>query len=251
MGILPDEFATKPSIPIRGLFVGIEHFPSPTVEDLDFSTDDAYRQCEAFQLDPAVSVLAEEQATRINILKRLFQFIDESAAGELLVFSITGHGVIAYNDYFFTPYEADANNILGTCISASLLIKALAGAAHKGAKVLLVIDTCHSGAISFDMSRYKGGISCLFSCSPMELSTEMFLEGRKGLGVSNDRGGNGVFTHYLSACLEGAGLGGNTNEITLRSLYEYVYDHVAKASNGRQHPQLIGTLESDLVLMSA
>ncbi len=263
---------------LKGLFVGVEHFPSPTVENLDFCTDDAIRQCQGFGCDPEASLLVEEHATRVNILERLFDLIDQSQKDDILIFSITRHGVIAYNDYFFTPYEADAQNILGTCISATQIVKTLATAAERGSKVLMIIDSCHSGAITFDMSKYKGGISCLFSCSPMELSLEAFLEGRKGLGISHDRGGNGLFTNYLAEALEKQqealqewksfqqkladsremvdkdsleyAMGADKPDpLTLRSLYEYVYDKVAVASKRKQHPLLIGTLASDLPLI--
>lgn len=230
---------------INGLFVGIETFPSGTIENLEFCTDDAFRQCEGFGLDPATHVLADEDATREGILRRLLEMIDGARQDELLIFSITGHGVIAYNDYFFTPYEADSQNILGTCISASMILKVLATAAEKGAKVLLIIDSCHSGAIGFDLSRYKGGMACLFSCSPMELSVEKFMAERTAMGSVNKRGGNGVFTHYLSDYLENGPAG---SVITLRNLYEYVYGEVEKDTEGKQHPLLIGTLESETVL---
>lgn len=235
---------------INGLFVGIETFPSGTIDNLEFCTDDAIRQCIGFGLDPEVHVLADEDATREAILGRLLEMIDQARESELLIFSITGHGVIAYNDYFFTPYEADSQNILGTCISASMILKVLAKAAEKGAKVLLIIDSCHSGAIGFDLSRYKGGMACLFSCSPMELSVEKYMAERRGEGSDNERGGNGVFTHYLSEYLEKGDIETGERVITLRKLYEYVYGEVAENTKGKQHPLLIGTLESDTVLKS-
>lgn len=244
-------FELSPSVKqptIHGLFVGIETFPSGTIENLDFCIDDAFRQCEGFGLDPAVHMLADEQATRVAILQRLLEMIDGAQEGELLIFSITGHGVIAFNDYFFTPYEADSENILGTCISASMILKVLGTAAKKGAKVLLIIDSCHSGAIGFDMTRYKGGMACLFSCSPMELSVEKYIAERQGVGSVDGRGGNGLFTHHLSECLEHGDPEQDTKVITLRRLYEYIYGHVEKDSEGKQHPLLIGTLESDTVL---
>lgn len=233
---------------VNGLFVGIETFPSGTIENLEFCTDDAFRQCEGFGLDPETHVLADEFASREAILKRLLKMIDGAQQDELLIFSITGHGVIAYNDYFFTPFEADSQNILGTCISASMILKVLATAAEKGAKVLLIIDSCHSGAIGFDLSRYKGGMACLFSCSPMELSVEKFMAERTGKGSVNGRGGNGVFTHYLSEYLENGSSEVRESVITLRNLYEYVYGEVEKDTEGKQHPLLIGTLESSTVL---
>lgn len=243
------EFGSSVKQPtIHGLFVGIETFPSGTIDNLEFCVDDAFRQCEGFGLDPAVYVLADEQATRVAILERLLEMIHGAQEGELLIFSITGHGVIAYNDYFFTPHEADSENILGTCISASMILKVLGTAAEKGAKVLLIIDSCHSGAMGFDMTRYKGGMACLFSCSPMELSVEKFMDQRSGKGSVNDRGGNGVFTHFLSEYLENGAAKLGKEVVTLRNLYEYVYGEVEKDTKGKQHPLLIGTLESDTVL---
>ena len=244
-------FPPSSGLPVakRGLFVGIEHYPSPSIEDLEFCGDDALRQCLAFGLDPESCLLTDEQATRVNILQRLMVLIDEIQPEELLIFSITGHGVIAFQDYFFTPYEADAANVLGTCISSALSLKVIASVAHRGAKVLLILDTCHAGAIGFDLSRYKGGVSCLFSCSPMELSAEAYVKTRTGTGHFNSRGGNGLFTHFLARGLEEKPPGFDPDITTLRGLYQYVYQEVSATSKGMQHPQLIGTLEGSLRLI--
>ncbi len=56
--------------------------------------------------------------------------------------------MIAFNDFIFVPHDGSLANILGTGISASLMINSLSSTCAHGVRVLLIFDTsCHSGAI--------------------------------------------------------------------------------------------------------
>lgn len=245
-----------------GLFVGVEEFLSPQVPGLEFAADDAYGLWEAFggESNPDLEYLLDKEGTRENILRKLSRKLAEVSEGDLLIFYIGGHGAVEFDEFFFLPYDYNLEEGMGliTGLPASLLINAFSTMAQKGVHVLLLFDTCHSGAIPFDISKYKsttncGGLSCIFSCFPMELSHETFFDkqhrqGSKGIGANDSRTGNGVFSYYLINGLKGAADTEGTGEIRLRALYNYVYKNVRKHLNSKQHPVLTGTLEGELVV---
>ena len=231
------------AICVRGLFVGIEVFASKN-DETQTGCDDAkslYRVFSASNSD--VTILTNKEATAERILGNLCGLMERAKPGELLLFFVSTQGEIRYNDFFFMPYDGDAEYVLGTGVSSKLLVNALGTVADRGVKVLLVIDTCHSGAIGFDISRSQsengGGISCLFSASPTETCFD------------SEQSDSGRFSHHVIEGLRGkAGTDKNGN-VTLRDLFDYVYARTQSDSCGHQHPILIGTLENQTPLLKA
>lgn len=190
-----------------GIFVGVERFPNSKGEvgSLMHSNDDADKMCELFLAKRGKSnrkydlcLLVNEGytvsyaqsvrvqcATRAKILKELTRCLKTARADDLLLVYISTHGIIDFDDFFFIPSDGEMDNVLGTGIASSTLVGAIGKASARGVKALMIIDTCHSGAVSFDISKYKGEFACLLSCSPVEYSYEFFnIE-------------HGVFTEYL------------------------------------------------------
>ena len=227
-------------VKIRGIFVGVEHYKDPYIRNLFNCKEDAAELYNIFCSDRANkrnSVrLLEKDATRKKILQALVSQMEEVTKEELMILFVSTHGIIEYNDYFFFPYDTELANILGTGISASLLINGLGSLARKKkVKVLMIFDTCHSGAIGFDYNKLNGEISCLFSSSATEVSYEHFDEEY------------GVFTKALKDALNGDAAN-NRGAITLRRLFNSVYKSVQKSTQKRQNPILIGNMDNDTVL---
>lgn len=245
---------------IFGIFIGIETFPNSDgkIKDLFHANQDAkkmydffYKRYQTENRDDKLCLLVDKpfikecensralDASRANILKQLTQYLKLAKADDLLILYISTHGIIDYDDYFFIPSDGDMDNILGTGISSTTLIQALGKTSSRGVKILMIIDTCHAGAVGFDISKYKGNFSCLLSCSPVEYSYEYFnIE-------------HGVFTNYLIKGLEGEASNDN-QEITLVDLYNYVYKNVQKEARKQkkdQNPLLIGTMDYDTILI--
>lgn len=220
---------------VFGLFVGIEQYQDNIIGNLYCCEDDARDLHQVFKekthlTGSTLELLTNEDATRSDILKCLSKFMDAAKADDLILLFVSTHGTIRYNDYFFIPYDGSSGNLLGTGVSASLLINALATVSARGVRVLLIIDTCHAGAISFDTARYVGEFSCLFSASPNEYSYEQYnME-------------NGLFSHFLIEALK-------KDLNTLREVYEHVYVNVQRQSNKKQNPLLVGTMKDHLNLL--
>jgi hypothetical protein len=240
-----------------GIFIGVEKFPHSRgkISSLMHSNEDADKMCELFLaikgrtkrkyelcllVDKGYKISYEHSIdvrspTRANILKELTRCLKTAKANDLLLLYISTHGIIDFDDYFFIPSDGDMENVLGTGIASSMLVGAIGKASGRGVKALMVLDTCHAGAVSFDISKYKGEFACLLSSSPVEYSYEFFnIE-------------HGVFTDYLIKGLRGEAK--KDNEITLVSLYDYVYQNVQNKTNKRQNPLLIGTMNYGTVLI--
>ena len=256
---------------VFGLFIGIEKFEQSTVDipALYHANQDAEAMCNLIKSqqtrlrnDAMLWLLVDEPyrpqiqaqegievgtATRTNILVSMSKALKQAQKNDLVLVYISTHGMIAYDDYFFIPSDGDSEYILATGIAASTLVAAAGKASARGVKVLFCIDTCHAGAVSFDLSKYQGAFSCLLSSSPIEQSYELFNQEHS------------IFTHYLLQGLRG---GAATQErlgerrkrketITLIDLFDYVYRNVQRESQKRQNPVLIGTMKYDTVLAVA
>jgi uncharacterized caspase-like protein len=103
----------------------------------------------------------------------------------------------------------------------------------------LVLDCCHSGAVGEgfrggdtdsglgELARKNAGTYILTASTAIELAEER--ESDAGDGTS----GNGIFTKYFMEALEtGNASSGDSDEITIDAVYDYIYKRLAK-----QQPQ--------------
>lgn len=225
---------------ISGLFVGVEHYQDSYIKRLYNCKEDAEALYGIFnalsEKSERCTLLTDEKATRREILSSLVQHLNNASDGDFLIVYVSTHGIVDYNDYFFFPYDTELQNILGTGISASLLINGMGTLAQrKKVKVLMIFDTCYSGAIGFDYNKLNGEISCLFSSSATERSYERFDEE------------HGVFTAALLKGLQGCA-SDDKGIITLRSLFNFTYRTVQDNTHKRQNPILIGNMPDGTVI---
>lgn len=229
---------------LHGLFIGVESFPDKSIPALNASDEDARDLAQVFQenenlrnekcIKDSFYVLTKEEATRENILAKLMNCIYAAQSGDLLIFYLSTHGMIAFNDYYFFPHDCNDQNILATGISATTLTNALYTASNKKVQILVILDTCHSGAIGFDLSMFRSDYACLLSSSPTEPSFEL-----SSLKKS-------VFTYYLIEALkkfQGKGA-------KLYDVFDYAYNSVQKETEKKQNPVLIGTMNYNTILLT-
>lgn len=226
------------------MFVGVEKFQDAHISHLFGSVEDAAELEKVFtsnedlrssnQLEN-IQLLVNEQATRITILDYLTQYINQAKSGDLLLFYLSTHGLVDYSDYYFFPHDCKLSNILGTGISATTIINAVSIPAQAGVKVLVILDTCHSGAIGFDLSKYKGEFSCLLSSSPVEFSYETFEMERS------------IFSYHLTEGIRELVI--KNGSVSLVQLFNYVYKKVQEQTHKKQNPLLIGTMKSETILL--
>ena len=228
-----------------GFFIGIDRYRDRKgIPPLAGCVRDAQRLCDAFTLQHK-KIMKNREATRKNILSQIQWYMTNLKTRDLLVLTISAHGTIVNNDFAIVTYDSESGNLLGTALPTYYMLNALSEITKNGGKVLLILDACHAGAINFDVGKYSdilagGGMSCLNSSGPNEVSYEsVFTEGSRQVR-------QGVFTYYLLEGLQGGAQTAGLSMITLRDLYDYIYQNVCR--HYQQHPVLIGTLEGSTIL---
>lgn len=227
--------------------IGINQYNRSKGINLEGCVRDAEAILNAFEISKKnIDLITNERASRKYILEIVAKYVKKIQKKELFIFSFSGHGAIVNKDLAITPADFENENQLGTVLSTLYLITALSTISEKGGRVLIILDICHSGALNFDLSKYSGalsggGMSAIYACGPNEKAWE------KPFGANGER--QGVFTKHLIDGLNGACKLKGDRLITLRNLFDYIYDKVCEEDTGQpQHPALIGTLEGDTVL---
>jgi hypothetical protein len=115
---------------------------------------DAERLAEAFQNQQgvffkhvSVTTLLNDQAKKDGILAKLDEIRKEATDGDLVVVTLAGHGTVDEdNNYFFLPYDYDSTKVLASTGVSWDDFHRVFRPLH--CMVLVIADTCHSGAIT-------------------------------------------------------------------------------------------------------
>jgi hypothetical protein len=157
--------------------------------------------------------LINEQATRQAILAGLDQMVHAARQGDMAIVALCGHGCfLRRGQWALVAYD-------GPVFSSDLRAR-IERLAQKGVRVLLIVDSCHSGGIGI------GGenIIVMAACAADELAQ-----------YSWDSTDNSVFTKALLEGLSGAADGNGDGIVTLAELDAYVAARVEQL-NRRQCP---------------
>lgn len=214
--------------------VGVSRYQDESLNLLQ-TTKDAKRFKELMSNHAdGVTILTSKYANKNNIIKNLRQISNRARSGDMVVFYFSGHGypggIVVYDEWI--TYQ-EINDILSKS-SAS-------------AKICFV-DACHAGSVSDvqDNSRtYKapttGNIIYMMSSRADEYSME------------HPWVGHGYFTQALLKGLRGKADANRDKKITVKELFNYVYNDVQHTTNKMdvsQHPQLIGVAKvADAVII--
>jgi uncharacterized caspase-like protein len=202
--------------------------------------DTIERSSKPLYREVVVARLTDKDATRSNILKALTKIRKEATQRDAVVIFFAGHGKRDDQaNFFFLPVEVDLEDLAATGLSEGdfkAAVKAMPG------KVILMLDSCHSGALIEndkrsgdgptdklyrDLTSNEYGLVMMCSSKGVELSGE-----GKDL---NDGKGAGYFTQALVEGLEGkAPL--TDGAVYLKALDGYVTERVKALSGGKQHP---------------
>ena len=251
---------------IWALIVGINDYKDDRIPDLRYAERDAIGIFKFLRTPQGGSVtlkriklLLGSDATRANILAGLKEILLRRAdRDDLVLIYFVGHGVVGElrEETFLLPYDARLDIVEGTGISQSEIMRYVRRSRAK--RVVLIVDACHSGGI--------GGVGALFASRNLpELTTKLLksiARAREGVGIltassSYEKslesekwgGGHGVFTYYLLIGLKGRADSNADGVITLRELYEYVYEKVKEATGGKQHPDYEGNLDIPIAVV--
>jgi len=196
-------------------------------------------------------LLTNENAKKAQIEETIELVANTMKNGDSLILFVATHGFFDKNDFYFTPNDFKFDNVsqnymgdTGTGISSNWLLELLYEKVENNSNnIVLILDTCHSGSMGFDIRRSYNeetgtGLALLYSCSPLELSWENVNYG----------GGHGLFSYCIIDGLTGKADKDNNGKITFREIFDYTYIKVKELSNDRQNPVFIGAMRNDRLI---
>ena len=196
-----------------------------------------------------VRSLKNEQASHANLLEMLQWLARTPGNEDVAVLFLAGHGVDdPAGRYYYVPYEVAPNDVFTKGLSYADIRRALGQVAGR---VLLFIDTCHSGAVwgrpasaPMDVGRIVNDLS-----SP-ELGVVVFASSTGSqLSYESAVWGNGAFTKALVEGLAGKADLFDNGVVTITGLAAYVSDRVTKLTGARQTPATGRPVEADFSLV--
>jgi len=259
----PKSLSTLGSPPKIWLFsIGISEFKDKSM-NLNYAMTDAKNFYRHFRSDSGgmlpksqTVLLINKAATRAKVLQTLVRMVKQAHEKDLVIIFFATHGLpdADTGEINFLMHDTDPGNLIATGLSHRDINSAISRSRAK--KILFIVDACHSGGLGtgkmlaqrgIKVSEVNRMISLLSSASDgisvlsASSSNEMSFEDEKWNG--------GVFTYYLIGGLKGRADKNQDQIVTLRELYDYVYDKVPIATKGKQHPELKGQFSNELPLI--
>jgi TRAP-type mannitol/chloroaromatic compound transport system substrate-binding protein len=225
------------------LAIGVSRYKDSNL-NLNFATVDAEAvalslksQSDRVYKEIRVKVLTDEEATRTQILQAMGTFLGRAVSSDVVVIFVAGHGVKKEDtgSFFFLPYLANVNNLLDQGLSWYAFEEAVNTLKQRVQNIVLILDTCHAGAMQLSMRGLRGG---------QDLSRPFARKGYYALAAAypdesaaeNDQWGHGAFTYAILEGLRGQADVNKDGLIDVLELFHYVESRVADLTGGRQHP---------------
>ena len=223
------------------LSVGINKYKEPSVPNLKYARSDAETMVELFKKQEGIlyekvetKLLLDEQATRENIVNARYEFLDNASAVDTIVIFFAGHGVRdVKGNYYFLCYDAtfDKPAIRGLGYD-EIKTKLISGLPSK--QVLLLFDSCHSGAIG------RGDVIAEEIRSALEGFLKegvIVISAATAMGYAIEKEGHGIFTYAIKEGLKNSKADRNNDKkISAKELYFYIASETIKLSDKFQHP---------------
>lgn len=222
--------------------IGVSEFENPKY-NLNFAKADAdameamYSKQEGKMFSSVKTIkLVNENATRAKILET-FQALEKyTTIDDFVVIFIASHGMNVDNQFYIVPHDGKAENPRVSCI-AWRDFSDLVG--NMAAKVVLFIDTCHSGQLGNNIGqKAQSNTEAMRELSGKEYGV-VIMAAATGYEYSLEHAdwGHGAFTlSILEGIEQGKADLKPDGVIYLRELDYYLAERVRELTGGRQHP---------------
>ncbi len=231
--------------------IAIESYQAPDFPKVIYAESDAQNFAEAWQglgAGENVVTLFGAQATKSAFRSRLKRFSQNVAAGDLVVFYYSGHGVSEGGESFLTTYDTLSDDVGETSAEISDVLKLLTQTA--GSRVVAFLDISHGAlpmAGAFSLSALDS-----FGAAADSFATFVSASAQESSGRSLQLR-QGIWSHCLSAALGGEAKEAATpkGSITSTSLQGYLAAEVPRLSRanaaeaGGQTPFAFGDVNAD------
>ncbi len=223
------------------LAVGIDEY-APEFPNLNYASNDAAAIAETFSRQEGkmyqrvyTKVLANKEASRDKILAALGQFPPMSSQDVLVLF-FSGHGVRARgerggNEYFYVSSGAAKKTMSKSGMSWSTFTEKLAQT--QAGRVVMLLDACHSGAVSEGASNEKVAASLAAKVGVVFASSS-----GNEFSFEDASWRHGAFTKAILGALDGQADYTKDNIIDWNEFQLYVTNTVKTLTKGSQHPMI-------------
>jgi WD40 repeat protein len=221
------------------LLVGVSAYKNPDLR-LAFAAKDARDFAESLRAQDGalyqsvdIETLADADASKPAIETALLKLRKKAGPDDLTIVFLAGHGVTdAAQDFYYLGADAELDDDLlaATAVSGETIRK---GLARVPGRVVLFMDTCHSGdgvTSRADMSRATNELA-------EESAGLVMFASSQGREVSFERSDwqNGAFTEALLAIVADDRLYGEDRKLSIPELEEAVTTKVSELTEGRQN----------------
>ena len=242
---LPKQAPTEKKFKIWALVVGVAQYSHMPV--LRYPDDDAYRMY-AFLKSPEggglpdqqIKVLIDEDATKQKIKVAMKELFSQAGPDDIVIFYFAGHGLKGS----FLPIDFDGFNFKLTHEEINSIME------ESNARFRFTIaDACHSGSAVSDFGGDKElMMKTLYPTFSSKNQEQAILMSSKSEETSLESQGlrQGVFSHFLIRGMKGEADKNKDNIVTIKELYEYIYENVKEYTGDKQTPVISGNYENNL-----
>lgn len=258
--------AEPPSGDLWVFAVGVSQYRNSTI-NLEFADNDAEALARALQVQSGkifrrvnTKVLVNQQASRQAIIQEMRAFFSQAAESDVALIALMGHGVDDHGSYYFLPSPADLTNLSTEGLPLSDLEAEVRVVGQRVGRLVLVIDTCHSGDIAKQIrvrgiearaASQKGGrgIGLAGELAP-KVSDAYILSSSKDIEESledasyrlpGEAKGHGAFTYALLRGLRGEADRDHVGVVNVLDLFTYASNQVPKITGNHQTPYFQAT----------
>jgi uncharacterized caspase-like protein len=229
------------------LAIGISQYQRPDLR-LNFAARDAEQFVAAMQAqkgklyaDVIPKLLRDGDATSAGVKAGLEWFANQSAADDVGVLFLAGHGVETPDQaYFYAPTDFDPAQQRAIGVDYKAIRAALDKFGTSGNRVLFFVDTCYPGGALGSNLLASNGASFAALLSRPDAGV-VVLSGAKGnqLSYESPEWQDGAFTKaLLEGIVDAKADPAQSGEITVLDLGSYIHKRVLVLTEHRQEPTL-------------
>lgn len=221
--------------------VGIERYKYSSIcPPLNCSVADARAMSNFFYNynGSKVFMLLNENATRSHILSVLKKQFSKAKPEDEIIFVYSGHGTKGG----LSTYDTRNLATMVTYDDVQSIMKS-----SRAKRKVIIADACYSGGLTLSGTRTGGGkrrqnvnstqVMICTSSRPNEMSLE------------SESMTNSFFMESVLKAFNGSADANNDGKVTARELFNYVSERVVGYSMGRQHPQIWGRFDDNMVIV--
>ncbi len=236
--------ASAPSV-LWVLAVGVSRYRDADFR-LEYADDDARAIAAAFGAqrggplyrDVNTLILTDDSVTRESVLNSMERFLGQGGPDDVAVIFLAGHGIRdqTTGSYYFLPYPATSDNFITDALRMSDFDEMVRSVRRNVRGVVLMLDTCHSGALRVTVPNVTAADDL---ATRMSVGEGFFLLAASKPGEESKEGpesGHGAFTYALLQGLQGGADADGDGLVSVSDLFGFVARQVPKLTDGRQHP---------------